>query len=74
MATPANTCRKPHVSADHTGPASKGTTPLKCRYRAAHFGCGLFRPLHVRGLDAESEGSGHVGHELHRDAHRLQTE
>lgn len=46
---------------------------FECIYRAAHLGCCLFSSRYMRRLSAESEGSRHVGHKLHRNAHRLQS-
>lgn len=41
-------------------------------HRTAHVGCSLHCSLYTCGLNAECEGSCHMGHKLHRDAHCLQ--
>lgn len=77
MATPANTYRKPNghfdQSADLCWEAHLNWTLFDCIYRTAHLGRCLFSSLYTRGLNADSKGSCHMGHKLHRNAHSLQS-
>lgn len=74
IATPANTYKKPN---EHFGQSVDCShliwTVFEYIYRTAHLGCCVFSSLYMRRLNAESKGSCHMGHKLHRNAHRLQS-